>query len=135
MAIATGVNVKPVLTASFEVGADLSTKQFYGVKMSADRTVVLQAADTDRPVGLLQNKPDNSTIKDAEVLVIGQGKAVAAETLAAGDQIRIDSNGKAAKHEPGTDTTAYGVGIVTVGGASNEVIEGLFDFASAARGA
>lgn len=134
MAVASGPNIKPVLTDSFEVGADLSTKQFYGVKLSADRTVILAAAVTDYCCGVLLNKPDNSTIKTAEVLVIGKVKIVAGETITAGDQIRIHSDGKAMIFAPDTDTTAYGCGVCTLGGASNELIEAFVNFVTQDRG-
>ena len=134
MAIASGPNIKPVLTDSYDVGADLSTKQFYGVKFNADRQVILAAAATDVCCGILLNKPDNSTLLTAEVLIIGKVKIVAGETIAAGNQIRIHSDGKAMVFAPDTDTTAYCVGQCSLGGVSGDLIEALVSFTSQDRG-
>ena len=126
-------NTKPIHTESFEASGDLSGKQFYGVKLSADRTMVIAAAITDKCIGILQDKPTNGV--QGLVMVIGRTKVVAAETLVAGDQIRIDDNGKAAKMDPSTDTTAYIVGVVTVGASTGFMAEALVNFAAQARGA
>ena len=42
---------------SYTAAADLSANQFYAVKLSADHTVNLCTAATDRAIGILQNKP------------------------------------------------------------------------------
>ena len=44
---------------SFIAGADLRTKQHYAVKLSAKDTVVIVAAATDIPIGILQDKPNS----------------------------------------------------------------------------
>lgn len=101
---------------------DLSTTgQFLAVKLSGDRTVVLMAADTDVPYGVLQNDP--AAAQQAVVMKEGKCPVIAAETLTAGNQIRFDSNGKAAIFAPLTDTTAYGVGLCTIGAAASAVAE------------
>ena len=45
-------------TVTLDAGADLSTHQFKLMKLSAvDRRVIVCAAVTDTPIGVLQNKP------------------------------------------------------------------------------
>ena len=40
---------------TFTASADLSSSQYYFVKMSAEGTVTVCAAVTDKPIGVLQN--------------------------------------------------------------------------------
>lgn len=42
---------------SFVAGADLSTKQYYAVELTAPNTVNVTNAAADRPIGILQNTP------------------------------------------------------------------------------
>ena len=78
-----GYNIKPVLTESFTSTNDLRLYQYYGVKLSADRTVILPTADTDDCIGILQNKPNAGEM--AEVMVIGRTPVVSGESIAAGE--------------------------------------------------
>ena len=74
MTVATGPSQKPILTESFKADGDLSTKQFYWVKMTANpREVGVCSSAIDKPIGILLNKPDAAG-KAAEVMVIGQTK-------------------------------------------------------------
>ena len=88
-----GMNSKPVLTESFISTNDLSAKQFYAVKLSANRTVILPTADTDICIGILLNKPNAGEV--ALVMVIGRTPVVSDEALAYGVNIYIASGGKA----------------------------------------
>ena len=122
------------MMASFVAGADLSAKQYYMIKLSADDTVVICAAATDVPVGILQNEPASGEV--AEVLIGGKGKCVASAAIAAGALIGTDASGKADAKVPGTDTTNYIVGQVTKASAADgDVLEGLFNFATPFRAA
>jgi len=76
-----------------------STGQFLGVKLSGDRTIVLVSSDTDICYGILQNDPGAG--EQAAVMKEGKCPIITAETLAAGNIVRIDSNGKAALHAGG----------------------------------
>ena len=128
-----GYNSKPVLTESFVSTNDLRLKQYYGVKLSADRTVILPTADTDVPVGILQNKPNAGEV--AQVMVIGRTPVVGGEALAAGGLIRIESGGKARLFEPGTDVTCYEVGqTVEHMGTDGEIANAIVNFATPIRG-
>jgi hypothetical protein len=118
---------------SFVAGADLSAKQFYFVKLSASNTVVLCAAATDVPIGVLQNTPTSGDA--ADVCVYGETKVSSAAALAAGATIGTNASGQGAAYVAGTDTTKYIVGQVTVAsGAANGIASALIDCASPARG-
>jgi hypothetical protein len=116
-------NIKKIFTETFEADEDLSDYQYHGVTMSDDRKVDLQDANTDIPCGILQNTPKDT--QEAEVLVVGRTPIVAGETIAAGNRIRIDSNGHAMVFEVDTDTTTYCCGFCTVGAEVGEIIEAI----------
>lgn len=90
-------------------GSDMRTKQFYMVKLSANNTVIPCAATTDKPYGILQNKPN--TGEACEVCVFGLTKISGDANLAAGDSIGTSADGQAAAYTV-TDTTKYIVGVV-----------------------
>jgi len=120
----------PGLTAS----ADLSTKQFYLVKMSGNKTVDVCSGVTDKPCGVLQNKPTSG--QAAEVVCIGVTKVSGDADLGYGDLIGTSADGQAAAYVAGTDTTKYVVGHViedntTAGG----LITAWVDCAAPHRGA
>lgn len=99
-----------VFDDSFEAAADLRTKQFYLVKLDANRKVVLASAATDNIIGVLQNKPN--TGQSAKVRLIGISKVVAgaAFTLATNTWLTSDANGKAVAAAPAAGTNNGVVG-------------------------
>lgn len=121
---------------TFLAAGDLSSHQFKFMKISADRTVTICNGATDKPVGVLQNKP-NAANREAVVRVYGSTKVKAGGTITAGTHFNIgtDASGLAVAYAPGTDTTKYMVGQPITGGASGEIIEALIDCTNAARGA
>lgn len=132
MAVAKGPSAKLVYTESFEAGADLSAQQFRFVKLSADRTVIAIAAITDKPAGVLQNKPASG--ETAIVLVVGRSLVDSDSALAAGDLIGVAADGQADTIVPGTDTTVYIAGMVTLGsGAAGQKAEAMINCASPSR--
>lgn len=72
--------------------ADLSTKQFYAVKLTAARAVNLASANTDSIYGILQNKPKSG--EAADVGIFGISKAVAGAAISAGAALMSDTAGK-----------------------------------------
>lgn len=98
---------------SFIAGGDLSAKQYYFVKISADNTVVICAAATDVPIGVLQNAPASGGV--AEVCMVGVTKVNSDAALTAGNRIGTAADGQADAKTAGTDTTEYAVGIVLIG--------------------
>ena len=100
----------PVLKPGlFTAAADLSGKQFYFVKLASATTVTVCAAATDKPIGVLQNKPTSG--QAAEVMVIGISKVSSDAGLSAGDLIGTSGDGQA-------DATEYIAGQVISGSNS-----------------
>src|SRR3954468_8130891 len=96
-------NFGPEIKYSFKSNADLRTKQFYFLKLTANNTVDVCAAVTDLPIGVLQNKPNTGEV--AEVTLAGITKVSGDADLAAGDSIGTSVDGQAAAYIAGTDTT------------------------------
>jgi hypothetical protein len=128
-----GTNIKRIHTESWVAGESLASNQYYGVTMSADRTVDLQDAITDIPAGILLNNPTSG--QQAEVLVAGRTPGVAAEAITAGQQVRIDAAGKFAVFQVDVDVTTYCCGYCVVGaGADGEYGEFIVNCATCFRG-
>lgn len=91
-------------------GGNLSTSQFLAVKMSESATVDFEVlnttANTFRPVGVLQNKP-NSSGQGAEVAVAGVAKMKYGGSITQGDLIGIDSVGRAVSLGSPTSTGGH----------------------------
>lgn len=96
---------------TLEAGADLSTKQYYFVKIdsSTGKAVVCSNA-SDRPVGVLQNNPTSG--QAAEITVVGLTKVSSDAGLTIGNLIGTSGDGQADAKTPGTDTSEYVVGTV-----------------------
>jgi hypothetical protein len=91
-------------------GADLSALQYYYVKLSTTNTVIVCAAATDVPIGILQNAPTSG--QDATIMVTGISKVNSNAALSIGDAIGTAADGQADAKVAGTDTTEYAVGVV-----------------------
>ena len=72
-------------------GEDLSSAQYLFVKLSGD-TVVKAAAVTDRPFGVLQNKPGDGGA--AEVCIGGKSKLICGGSVANNALLGADAAGK-----------------------------------------
>lgn len=106
-----------------KASADLSAKQFRCVKVSGNGTVTVNAAITDKTVGILQDAPTSG--QPAAVGFQGVSKALAGGTVTAGDIVGTDNQGRVVTITPGTDTTVYVVGTARSGGAISEIIDVL----------
>lgn len=82
------------LTVPMEAGQDLSTKQFYIVKLASDGQIDPAGAANTQSEGVLQNDP-SAAGREALVCVAGVTKVVAGEAIAVGDSIATDTSGKA----------------------------------------
>lgn len=102
-----------VKLTGLKAAADLSAKQFYFVKLTADNTVNVCSALTDVPIGVLQNTPTAN--QAAEVTVLGQTKISGDADLDVGMLIGPSADSQADARTIGTDTTHYVVGQVIVG--------------------
>lgn len=124
---------QPLKTSAI-AGADLSAKQYHFVKLSADNTVIVCAAATDLPCGVLQNTPVSGDA--AEVTVIGETKLSGDADLDAGQLIGTSADGQADRKIPGTDPTEYIAGQVKVGNTvAGGLITAFVNCASPARAA
>lgn len=72
--------------------ADLSTKQYYAVKLTAARAVNLASAGGEAIYGVLQNAPPSG--QAADVGFLGVTKAVAGAAVSAGDYLMTDTSGR-----------------------------------------
>lgn len=102
-----------------EAGADLSALQYRAVKMNTSGKIVVIAAITDIPYGILQNKPDASG-KPAEICPISSGgisKIVLGETLTPGVRVGTSTVGKAEADA----TTNFNLGVLREGGDLDDV--------------
>lgn len=135
MVVALGPGTRSVLTFTFEAGGDLSSDQFKAVKLSASRKVVRCTGVTDKPIGILQNKPDASG-KAAEVMCIGISKVNSDISLSFGDLISTQTDGQLQIVVPGTETTEFIIGqVIFDSGAAGEMAEALINCANIARAA
>lgn len=105
----------------YSAGADLSTKQFYVVKDNGSGAAVVVAADTDLPLGILQNAPASG-----QGCELGVGpnvvKGILGGNVAKGDLVGPDGNGKLVKRTVGTDATKYVLGVAGLGGVANDIV-------------
>lgn len=115
--VATGDSAKLIHTETFESVTDLSEKQFYFVKLSSDRRIALSNGQANYSVGVLLDNPSGTSAspKEGLVLVSGRCKVIAGGNLAAGNQIKVDSSGRAIVAATGTAEFIVGVVIEAVG--------------------
>ena len=112
-----------VSDVTFEAAADLSTKQFYFVKLSAANTVTVCNGATDVPCGILQNKP-SAAGRPAVVRMFGISKVSADAAITVGALIGTSADGQADIKLAGTDTTQYVVGVaLTACSNAGEIVE------------
>lgn len=95
-------------------GLTVASAQYKFVKISGDNTVVLCAAATDVPIGVLQ-APVGATGDAVDVVVIGETMVQADVALTAGNILMTAADGQAAV----AVSTGYPVGVVvSVAGAT-----------------
>jgi hypothetical protein len=123
----SGYSVKVTLVAA----ADLSGAQYKFVKLDSAGKAALVAADTDRPIGVLQNAPLAG--QEASVLVTGGTKLVLGATLTPASVLGTTATGTGAARTVGTDLTKYILGAILQGGASGEIGSAVINCSSAAR--
>jgi hypothetical protein len=87
-----------VMDVSLVTATDLSSYQYHFVKLSADNKVVICShATNDNPIGVLQNKPDGSSIEAvARVRIMGVSRVVvgAGAVIGFGDKVGTDGSGE-----------------------------------------
>lgn len=122
-------------------GADLTGKQYYAMYVDTSGNAQVITADNtvaQAAIGILQNAPKFSSgayAEEAEIAMVGVVKAIAGGTVAIGDFVGADTNGKIVKYTPGTDTTKFIIGRCLVGGAANEILTIAINTTAVHRGA
>lgn len=124
----------PVLLATFRAAGDLSAKQYHFVKLDSNGDVVICAAATDKPIGVLQNNPASGS--EAAVMILGISKVSADAALSVGALIGTSADGQADAKTPGTDAMEYIAGMVlSATGAAGGIASASINCASLARAA
>lgn len=94
---------------SFNAGEDLRAAQFrFVLQNGTGDNIVRAGAITDRPIGVLQNKPN--TDQEATVCYNGDTKLVAGAAITRDAVIGTDNQGRAVPIVIGTDETQYVLG-------------------------
>ena len=119
--------------ATFVAGADLSTKQYTFVKLNSSGQVIAVAADTDSPIGVLQNAPIAGA--EASVTIVGGTKLVASASATLGTVLAIGTTaaGKGVNRAV-TDTTKYTLGVyIQAPGADGDIVAAIVNCANPTR--
>lgn len=106
---------------TLKANADLSTKQYYFVKMTAARTVDIASATTDVIIGILQNKP-TAAGQEAVVAIGGTSKLVAGAAISAG---AVVSTTAASKGQTAVATQTIAAVAIDAAAADLDIIEVL----------
>ena len=119
----------PGFSSTLVAGENLSSSQFYFVKLSAANTVSLCSAATDIPVGELQNAPESG--EAANVMHYGISKVSSNAAITAADLIGTSSDSQAVTADPDGASEAYYVGqAITASAAAGGLISALIDCAA-----
>jgi len=114
---------------TLEAAADLSSSQYLFLKTDANGKVNVCTAITDRPIGVLQNKPASG--EAATVMVVGCTKIVTDAALDEHNIIGPAADSKANKKIPGTDSNEYMSGtMLTATGGAGEIGTAVINCAS-----
>lgn len=109
LAVYTGV---PGLPGSASPNAG---KQYRFVKVTGDRQVGLVTANTDRAIGVLQSKPQNTgmaaTVAIRGVSYVVSGAGSGSNAITAGAAVTSDSEGRAIKLPGSGSPVTYGVAL------------------------
>jgi len=117
---------------SFKAGGTIT--QYYFVKMSADNTVVVCSAVTDKPIGIAQ--AGASSGDTVEVVIAGVTKVNSDAALTYGNLIGTSADGQVAPYVAGTDTTKYLCGqMLTTTANAGEIGTAVINCVNIARGA
>jgi hypothetical protein len=90
------------LTISLPANGDLSSNQYYGVKMNSSGNAVVISTQGDKALGVLQNDPDTAG-QAAAIMVYGVSKVVAGGTIVRNDPVTFNSSGTAVKADEETE--------------------------------
>lgn len=108
--------------AQCAAAADLSTSQYYAVKITAARAVNLANTGGEVAYGILQNKPTLG--QPADVCFLGVTKAAAGAAFAAGAQLMTDATGRMITRTSANHCVALAIEAATVAGQLITVVIG-----------
>ena len=94
--------------------ANLSTKQFYAVKVDSAGKIAIAGAG-ENAIGILQNKPTSGLVASVETL--GVSKAKYGDTVTAGQNLMVKSDGTLIPH---TGTNAV-IAVALVSGVADDI--------------
>ncbi len=107
----------PLQNITLEAAADLTTKQYYAVKVDANGKAALAGAG-ELAVGVLQNVP--AAGQAATIMVSGVTKAIYGATVTAGNKLMVNADGKFVPYAaPGAGVTNHAVAIALESGAAD----------------
>lgn len=81
-----------VLDLTLEAGEDLSSNQYYAVYLSDEHEIKLCTTSHVDAIGILQNEPESG--EAGSVRVVGTTKAMASESITAGERVIVGTDGK-----------------------------------------
>lgn len=108
----------PGAIKSFKCATDLSAKQYYALKLSADGTVALASAATDKLVGTQLGEAKSG--EGVAVVTSGTARAIAGAGVSRGDFLTTNSAGKLIAT---TTTGDYVVGMALEAADANDIFE------------
>ena len=110
--------------------ADLSSSQYYFVKLASATTVNVCTAITDKPIGVLQNTPTSG--QSAVVRIFGLSKMSANGTIAFSNPLGTSADGQADAYTPGTHTTVYACGqAIEAAGSAGDLFTAFINLTNA----
>lgn len=105
----------------YAAAADLSALQYRCVKDNGSGAAAAFAAATDQPAGILQNKPDAAG-KSCSLAITGISKALLGGTVAKGDLVGPDADGKLVKKAWAVGLSGFIVGRAGAAGVTGDII-------------
>jgi hypothetical protein len=105
----------------YAAAADLSAKQYHAVKDNGSGAAAAFAAATDAPIGILQNKPAAAG-KSCSIAFDGVAKAILGGTVAKGDLVGPDADGKLVKKAWAVGLSGFVIGRAGAAGVSGDII-------------
>lgn len=119
---------------SLKAGADLSAEQFKFVKLNSSGDVVVAAATTDRPIGVLQNTPTSGQV--ADVAIAGITKVKAGGTASVGNPVFTSASATAVTATIGSAaSTFYVQGTFLEDASAGQIVSVVINSANSGRGA
>lgn len=117
-----------IYVETFIAGADLSAEanQYKAVIFDGSGNVVVATANTDVPIGILQNRPKSG--QEAAVLIIGRSKFQADAAVTLGQRLSVSADGQFEALAAGNPTRSWFGFVLEPAGAAGRIGSGIFNF-------